>query len=1056
VENITFISAGAGSGKTYSLMEHLGDLLLDESSGVRPEAVIATTFTIRAANELKERVQHKLLEKGQPQLASQMETALVGTVNGVFGRLLKHFAFELGLSPKLDVIPENEVSILFHRSLDTVLELSRVQEINALARRFDVEDWRSDVEALMKAARSNNIPSEVLKSFGRANADRQLSFCRTPVGSVNPTILIKLFNKSVGEIDTHRDTTKTTRDFIDKARAMNFRLTNNQWSWGDWASLSKTKVSKKSQNCVLDLTQYASEFDKCLQFHDEVREYLDLVFITAADAMSAYQSMKTRLGLIDFVDQERELLRALELPAVRDVLSDELDLLMVDEFQDTSPIQLALFLKLSELATKVIWVGDMKQSIYGFRGSDPSLMLGVINTLKQAGQKIDTLPNSWRSRPELVELVNQIFVPAFSSELERDQVALNFPEKRRSIQWPSSAVQLWTQNSRNDNNRQSEVTIANDNALGVHKLLLSSHKVIDKVSDKPRPIRPGDIGILCRTGKNVARFARALEVLGIPVNLKREVLMETPEAVLVKAALRILVTPNATLARAELISLVSNKPVDEWLDERLQAIASDAVKEDKMAGLQDEKIDRLIAMCDQLRFTTPEEALRRALWVLGISEIVIGWGGDASKVHQRLLNLDELLSLAKDYEQHCLQQNQAANLAGLLHWWQGLSDEAEDSQAKIQGIDAVTLVTHHGAKGLEWPVVICCDYADKIINDLWGVKAITTEAFDVMAPLSNRFLHYWVAPSQYHGKGLSFIEKAEASDFGKSLLDAKQREAQRLVYVSMTRARDLLILTMKNSVLEKGTDLPWLSNVGAQWLLEANETLTLPNGDEIPSALVHLAADEPELVTTEHDYFWFAKAESKEFLPAVINPSKTATVGVHIQQRINYCDPIVLPTDRDVAKAGTGLHAILATQILQQQASKAVIKSVSTQLLVGCGLSSLNVDTVLMIGEAFKDWLVERWPNAKLYVECPISMVNQEGQRLSGSIDLLIETEAGWIVIDHKSTSTGMENLPHVAAHYGGQLAAYREALEKVTNKPVIEQWLNFMMMGTMLRCELS
>ncbi len=1056
MDNITFISAGAGSGKTYSLMERLGDLLLDENSGVRPEAVIATTFTIRAANELKERVQEKLLAEGQPHLASRMETALLGTVNGVCGRLLKHFAFELGLSPQLDVIPENEVSALFHRSLDSVLEPTRVKQMNKLAMRFTLEDWRSEVETLMKAARSNNMLPELLKSFGPINAERQLSFCGKPVDRINAESLLKLVNKSVGDIDTDIDSTGTTKSFIDKARAMNVRLRANNWNWGDWATLAKQKVGKKSQDCIVDLNEYASEFEKSPEYQDDVRDYQALVFTIAAEAMAAYQIMKTRMGLIDFVDQERELLRALEIPAVREVLEDELDLLMVDEFQDTSPIQLALFLKLSELATKVIWVGDMKQSIYGFRGSDPSLMLGVINAIKERGMPIDTLPHSWRSRPELVEMVNQIFVPAFEDELDREQVVLDFPEKRWSIKWTLPALQLWTQNSRNEKNRQTVDTQADDNAQGVKQLLESGQTVIDKSSGKPRAITPADIGVLCRTRNSISRFAGALENLGIPVNLKRGALMETPEAVLVMAGLRILVTPNATLARAELISLVSNQSVADWLNPRLATVTSEEHKTDRMAGLHHPMIDRLLAMRDELRFTTPEEALRRMLWLLGIRDVVMGWGGDPSQLQQRVLNLDELLGLAQEYEQHCSQQNNAANLAGLLLWWQFLASDEQDSQAKVQGADAVTLVTHHGAKGLEWPVVICCDYGDKIMNDLWGVKALTTDDFDVMAPLANRFLHYWVPPSQFHKQGLTFIDKAEASDYGQVILQAKQREAQRLVYVSLTRARDMLVLPMKGSVLEKGTELPWLSNVGAEWILDANSTLELPSGDEIPASLVHLAAEETETDAAEHSYFWFSAEEAVDYPPAIINPSKTVGVGVKVTQNIEYGDQLSLPAERDAAEAGTALHAILAMQLLQSQASRAQLQSVSDELLSGSGLESLDTEAVLAKGDTFKNWLGEQWPEAKLHIEYPVSMVNELGQQLNGSIDLLVETDLGWIVIDHKSTSTNKEQLPHVASHYGAQLAAYRQALEAVTDKPVVGQWIHFITMGAMLECVIS
>ena len=123
-------------------------------------------------------------------------------------------------------------------------------------------------------------------------------------------------------------------------------------------------------------------------------------------AMIAYQEFKKKRGLIDFVDQEQLLLKALDLPDVSNVLQEELDLLLVDEFQDTSPIQLALFLKLAEAATETVFVGDVKQAIYGFRGSDPELMQAVLKTVEKEGGRKEVLGKSYRSRGHLVEYTN--------------------------------------------------------------------------------------------------------------------------------------------------------------------------------------------------------------------------------------------------------------------------------------------------------------------------------------------------------------------------------------------------------------------------------------------------------------------------------------------------------------------------------------------------------------------------------------------------------------------------------------------------------------------------
>ena len=109
--NIHFISAGAGSGKTWSLTRKLETLLT--KGDVKPAGVIATTFTTLAAGELKERVRGRLIEAGQLGIANQMEQALIGTVNSVCGELLRRFGFEAGMPPDQQVLEEAQGDLLF-------------------------------------------------------------------------------------------------------------------------------------------------------------------------------------------------------------------------------------------------------------------------------------------------------------------------------------------------------------------------------------------------------------------------------------------------------------------------------------------------------------------------------------------------------------------------------------------------------------------------------------------------------------------------------------------------------------------------------------------------------------------------------------------------------------------------------------------------------------------------------------------------------------------------------------------------------------------------------
>ena len=196
-------------------------------------------------------------------------------------------------------------------------------------------------------------------------------------------------------------------------------MNQGRLAWSEWVKLSNEQPTKRSQPSAEPVGDIASRYEQHPGLHADIQEWTRRLFELAARALTTYQTLKAERGLMDFVDQEHQVLRLLDLPAVSDSIEQELDLLLVDEFQDTSPIQLALFLKLATLAKECIWVGDIKQAIYGFRGTDPDLMNAVVSQLEHSGNATEILPSSWRSRPPLVELVNALFVPAFSDIPER-------------------------------------------------------------------------------------------------------------------------------------------------------------------------------------------------------------------------------------------------------------------------------------------------------------------------------------------------------------------------------------------------------------------------------------------------------------------------------------------------------------------------------------------------------------------------------------------------------------------------------------------------------------
>ncbi|WP_318509049.1 UvrD-helicase domain-containing protein [Bacillus sp. T3] len=161
------------------------------------------------------------------------------------------------------------------------------------------------------------------------------------------------------------------------------------------------------------------------------------LFHCAAEAMETYQLEKSKRGLIDFTDQESLALHLLKDEQNVEALKDRISDVFVDEFQDSSPLQIALNMQLRELAQRATWVGDVKQAIYGFRGTDPELMQTAMTSIPDLD--VEVLAASYRSRQSLVEFVNDLFVPVFEARgMARDRVSLD--PKRKDLPGASPSI----------------------------------------------------------------------------------------------------------------------------------------------------------------------------------------------------------------------------------------------------------------------------------------------------------------------------------------------------------------------------------------------------------------------------------------------------------------------------------------------------------------------------------------------------------------------------------------------------------------------------------------
>lgn len=787
---IKIISAGAGSGKTYRLTMELTEAI---RNGVRPDGIIATTFTNKAAAELKERVSVKLLEEGMTEEALAFSGALVGTVHSIGVQLLKRFAFDAGVSPTPDIIPDNEHRQIFNRSLAMVLTPEEIRRMDALKVKFGYlsdYDWRGIVKEIAGQVEVNNFSEEDIAHSKTHSVETLLSLFDTPApsGRELDEALIHAARRAANSIKNNAaDTTRKTANALGNLMKIirDYEQTE-AFTWPQWAALYSLDVGKKSRDYVQPLRDAAEAMLRHPDLQNDIREFIERVFDLAVRARKAYAAYKRRHGLIDYNDMEVHIRRLLGLAHVRQIIADEIDLLLVDEFQDTSPLQLDIFWTLAQLVRSSVWVGDPKQAIYSFRGAEPELMEALIRHLGGV-RKENILPYSWRSREDLVHFTNVIFTRAFS-DMAPERIALE--AKRIKAEEPAGvgpALKQW-HFVPDGSVRLSVGILTTAFAHSLKQWLDTAPMFVPKGAAQPRVVRPGDVAILMRTNKNVQEMAAALEAAGFQVAVEGVGLLKTAEVGLVMACIRYLLNPADSIAAAEIMKYGAGTPLEAIVQDRHRYLKGERLRP---WGADKDLHRRLLEQRDGIRDLTIKEVLDMVLEELQIRRIVRHWAG----AHRRLDNIEVLRGLAVEFEDLCKRTHKPATPAGFLLWLQQLADNEEDKKSGGVHADAVNVLTYHKSKGLEWPVVLLGELWNRLRVDLFKVSVVRLSPdFDPENILSGRLVRYWPNPFGKKVYHTPFGERLEASVFYQEAEAQARAEEKRLLYVGMTRARDYQIV----------------------------------------------------------------------------------------------------------------------------------------------------------------------------------------------------------------------------------------------------------------------
>ena len=1045
MKNVTYINASAGSGKTYTLTHKLAELI--KSGLVRPEQVIMTTFTVKAANEMKEEAKKVLYENGLFEAATQLDQAMIGTIHSVANSLIKKYWFFLGLSPDMGVMAEEDTQFYISQSLSELPTHDELNQLHAFCESVGIQYgyfsgknglnydfWKSDIEKLI--ALTTNYEIESYDRSVRESLDFIHGFVHPSVKlDYSPEKLMAILDEHVSFAGTQRES-KKKQDVLTEIRRLKRGVNAPTISWYKRLSSVLNSWTKCGARGTQMREELADLWHSELVYKEQER-YIRLLFQLAERWKERFRTFKKERNLLDYNDMEKYLRDLLANKELAEEIRMGYRYLFVDEYQDCSPIQVKIFDRLSELMEHSYWVGDYKQAIYGFRGSDITLTKAVVDRIAtgENGCDTETLDTSYRSLPGIVEVCNETFKRTFKGVLDEGSIVL---KTHRTNDEKIRSVRLW------DMEDPESVGIADHIAY-----LLK------------QGVKPSDIAVLGRTNAPLDALAGILMgTYGIPANRQEVRVSEIKCTPLVLALLALVESEKDSLAKAQIAVLTEEGyGTNKIIEEKLLVDANEEIKESSY--LNDVPlVKRLLELRPMLKQQSVGALIETMVIELDLYNEIKKIG----QVDESVSCLDTIVQSGYAYEQHCLQMSLPATVKGFVDYLAVMDPVGKGNANGIQ------LHTYHSSKGLEWKYVILTQLYEKkndpkkcVKQDIYGIHFSYSEQPSASTPYPEVFIR--VIPFIY-GAGNTNVpadiqQQIEESSLYKEVIKDSLAEANRLLYVGMTRPRDVLIVALEPHKKDVHT-LQWLEDVGLDCVRPdaqhdifgvgcrfEDDTMTQDQFDSL-SGYRYLAENE-DMKTRRIPYHQEPCDEGVKCL----SPSKLHVKGM-VDASYQICEHMQKGTlvGKTMADVGNCIHQIFCG--IEQHIDS---ESYYTNLIESYGLKTYLTDyaAIRKAWEMLVKWLTEQFGAAiNIYHERPFTLL-KDGNVYSGSIDLVWQTSDGDILIDFKTCPLGQKYIldsdsDHYAGWYAGQLDAYTDALEEAGEK-VLKRFIYYPVSGMM--CEI-
>ena len=1131
------VSAAAGSGKTAVLVERVIGKLCSETNGIPADKLLIVTFTNAAAAEMRTRIEKRLQEeciKNPDNIALTLQkhllsSAKICTIDSFCIDLVRE-NFELAdVSPDFKMSDGASLDVVNRRVLSGIVERYLAQNnpvfadlLDIVGTEYDESSFYDFVLGIYDYSRQLPFPDRWFKKIAQFYEKADFS-ADNPWYIYAFSLAKRLIEDSLSAVESAFDLIGTHQKASDSytpaffemqniLKRLSDKLSHNSWDLFYNALCEATFPSLPVIRGVSDVFEIAAAkeiyktvipknierlkkiFYNNKDFIDSQFSYLSKPMQLLSDILIEFQDAVfeeyKRLNTFTFHNTEHLALKLLCGETDGDIIIKNNDLLsrfeevMVDEYQDTNDLQDMLFYVLSNRESKLFVVGDIKQSIYGFRGANPANFqkkknryIPIADADSSKPQKI-ILANNFRTKAEVCEFVNFFFEAFMNDEtgdiIYNSEEALIPAAKYPETEYPATELLLI---SSKESDESASVLEARQIAKYITEVMAQPDAIrVD--NDSLRPAKYSDFTILLRSAKLKAPvIAEELKKAGIPVNYAAEDFAEGIEIATFLNLLAVIDNPQSDI---ELLSVLMS-PIFKFTAEELSlmrvakkqgtlysAVIFAAENGDMKAKEFLEKLEyfRLLAVTNTL-----QKLITLLLYETGYLDIVTAMNDGVRRRNN--------LMLLSDYAGSYITEGTSC-VGSFVRYIKNQSHGAIKSASSGLSSDAVKIMSIHASKGLQFPICIVAGCASSFNDSESHEGAIYTTA------LSLGFKYF------------DEIKKERYTTVGREVIldsvrEERLREELRLFYVAMTRTQDRLVFTGVLSNIEKKiAELKTLlicaesrinSNIFSrtksylEWLLLC--VLLHPSGKDFRNgaSIIPIATESQIKVSVCEPEGGEESFEEKAKISATPNLQKAEIIAQNMAYSYPFAEILEIEAKSSVSKLansaesakyaftdkpafmnkdgisaagrGTAMHKVMQFFDFSKcdKISEELERLYELGFISETEYKSLDIEKLNMFFESDAFARIKKTPLVKREMRFLTeikaqkiaphlgSRFNDENVIVQGAVDVCFIEDDGVVILDFKTDA--VDDIEKLCETYGEQLNIYALACEKIFSKPV-------------------